>query len=95
MTLDKLSNRDREILAGVMAGCSNKEIGYRVGLAHNTVKLYMGKLLRKCGASSRMALATMFQDAVPVEFARFKAIVQAVVLTQEQRAEVLALMRAK
>lgn len=45
--------REEEVLGLLAAGCSNKVIAQRLGLALGTVKAHMKSLLHKLGASSR------------------------------------------
>lgn len=55
----RLSPREREILAHVAAGASNKQIAAACGVSPNTVKFHLGHLFAKLGADSRAeAVAT-------------------------------------
>ncbi len=49
-----LSSREREILALMARGLTNKEIAAHLGLALPTVKFYARRVLRKLGARSRV-----------------------------------------
>ena len=51
--LEGLSNRDREILALVVEGLTNKEIGRRIGLQEVTIKAHLRSLYRRIGAANR------------------------------------------
>ena len=51
-----LSRRDRQVVAGVMAGRSNDEIGADLGISHKTVEAYMTRLFERFGVSSRAEL---------------------------------------
>lgn len=51
--LPSLTLREREILALMARGLTNKEIAAHLGLALPTVKLYARRLLRKLGVRSR------------------------------------------
>lgn len=51
--LDGLSPRDREILALVVEGLTNKEIGRRIGLQEVTIKAHLRSLYRRIGAANR------------------------------------------
>lgn len=55
--IDTLSPREREILAHIARGASNKEIGRTLGIAETTVKIHVQHLLRKLGLSSRVQAA--------------------------------------
>lgn len=46
-SLDSLSQREREVLAGVMRGCTNKQIGTELGISHRTVEIHRARLMRK------------------------------------------------
>jgi two-component system nitrate/nitrite response regulator NarL len=50
--------REREIVAAVAAGLSNKEIAARLDLSPNTVKWYIAELCRRFSLKNRAALAT-------------------------------------
>jgi DNA-binding NarL/FixJ family response regulator len=55
----RLSPREREILAHVAAGASNKQIAAACGVSPNTVKVHLAHLFAKLGADSRAeAVAT-------------------------------------
>jgi DNA-binding NarL/FixJ family response regulator len=55
----RLSPREREILAHVAAGASNKQIAAACGVSLNTVKFHLAHLFTKLGADSRAeAVAT-------------------------------------
>lgn len=49
-----LSGREREVLAGVAKGLSNREIGRELGIAEGTVKRHMRRIFAKLGAASRV-----------------------------------------
>ena len=51
--LTGLSPRDREILALVVEGLTNKEIGRRIGLQEVTIKAHLRSLYRRIGATNR------------------------------------------
>lgn len=48
-----LSNRERQVLAQVAQGLSNKEIATQLKITEGTVKLHLNKLFQKMGVSSR------------------------------------------
>jgi two-component system nitrate/nitrite response regulator NarL len=54
---DKLSTREREILALLARGASNKEIAREFLLAESTVKIHVQNILRKLNLSSRVQAA--------------------------------------
>jgi DNA-binding NarL/FixJ family response regulator len=52
-----LTAREMEILAAVVAGCSNKEIAKQFKLSENTVKHHVSNIFDKMGVSTRVELA--------------------------------------
>lgn len=57
--LDKLSPREREILAFIARGQSNKEIARELAVAESTVKIHVQNILRKLGLASRVQAAVL------------------------------------
>lgn len=47
-----LTRREREVMAGVVAGLLNKQIGAELGTSEITVKAHRGKMMRKMKAES-------------------------------------------
>ncbi len=60
---DKLSPREREILAFLAKGASNKEIARHLDLAESTVKIHVQHILRKLNLSSRVQAAVYAVEA--------------------------------
>jgi DNA-binding NarL/FixJ family response regulator len=52
-----ITGREKEVLAMLVAGCSNKEIAAPLGIELRTVKAHVAKLLRKVGVSNRVMLS--------------------------------------
>jgi two-component system nitrate/nitrite response regulator NarL len=52
-----LSPRERDVLAGIVRGYSDKEIGAELGIAYQTVKVYALSLYRKIGVKNRVGAA--------------------------------------
>jgi two-component system nitrate/nitrite response regulator NarL len=57
--LDLLSPRERDILAAIAQGASNKEIGRQLGIAETTVKIHVQHILRKLDVSTRVHAAVI------------------------------------
>jgi len=56
---ESLSPREREVMALVIRGCLNKQIGVRLGISEITVKAHRGSVMRKMKVESLAALVTM------------------------------------
>jgi DNA-binding NarL/FixJ family response regulator len=56
--MPELSHREREVLALIVKGRSNKEIGLELGVAENTVKNHVKVILDKLGVADRTGAAT-------------------------------------
>lgn len=54
-----LSAREREVMARVVSGLLNKEVGNELGISEITVKAHRGQVMRKMKASSLAELVTM------------------------------------
>ena len=66
--LAALSNRERDVLQGLVAGRANKQIAYDLGISPRTIENYRGNLMMKMQAASlsdlvRMALIAGMLDA--------------------------------
>ena len=59
-----LTRRERQTLALVVQGRSNREIGRALFLSELTVKTYMGGIRRKLGVRNRAAAAALFTRQV-------------------------------
>ncbi len=51
------TERELEVLRGLVSGASNREIGESLGIAENTVKMHVANMLQKTGFRSRLELA--------------------------------------
>lgn len=60
--LEQLSPREHEILHGIAAGASNKEIARNLAIAETTVKIHVQHILRKLGLSSRVQAAVLLTE---------------------------------
>ena len=54
-----LSGREQEVMALVVTGLLNKQVGFELGISEITVKAHRGKVMRKMAASSLADLITM------------------------------------
>lgn len=58
---DALTPRQRDVLAGIVRGLSNKEIARELDIAEGTVKIHLAALFAHFGARNRTELATRAQ----------------------------------
>jgi FixJ family two-component response regulator len=54
-----LSRREREVMALVVTGLLNKQVGFELGISEITVKAHRGRVMRKMKAGSLADLVTM------------------------------------
>lgn len=59
--LDELTEREHQILEGLAAGMSNREIGEKLFLSEKTVKHYMTNILQKLQVRNRVEAALLAQ----------------------------------
>jgi two-component system, LuxR family, response regulator FixJ len=57
--LAALSNREREVLQGLVAGRANKQIAFDLGISPRTVEIYRANLMNKMQAGSLSELVRM------------------------------------
>ena len=57
--VDTLTRREKEVLALVVQGLANKEIGTRLGTTEKTVKVHRGRMMRKMQAPSLAELVKL------------------------------------
>ena len=65
--IDELTEREREILEGLAAGLSNKEIGQKLFLSEKTVKHYMTNILQKLQVRNRVEAALLAQKSGKID----------------------------
>lgn len=58
-----LSNREQQVLEGLVAGKANKVIAYDLGISPRTVEIYRANLMTKMGANSLSDLVRMAMTA--------------------------------
>jgi FixJ family two-component response regulator len=54
-----LSRREQEVMALVVRGLSNKQVGFELGISESTVKAHRGQVMRKMNTGSFAALVNM------------------------------------
>jgi FixJ family two-component response regulator len=59
LRLDRLTPREREVMALVVTGLLNKQVGRRLGVTERTVKLHRGQVMTKMEAGSLAELVRM------------------------------------
>jgi signal transduction histidine kinase/DNA-binding CsgD family transcriptional regulator len=57
--IEPLTPREQEVLAGVAAGMTNKQIAARLGISDRTVQFHLGNVLGKLGVASRTEAAVV------------------------------------
>jgi two-component system response regulator FixJ len=57
--LAALSNRERDVLHGLVSGLANKQIAFNLGISPRTVEIYRANLMTKMQASSLSDLVRM------------------------------------
>lgn len=61
--LTKLTGREREVLAFVIQGLSNKEIAAHLGISHRTVEIHRSNVMQKTGAMHLLELKQIAQES--------------------------------
>lgn len=51
-----LTGREREVVAGLVRGLTNKQIGQELGISHRTVEIHRARAMRKLGTPTLAAL---------------------------------------
>ena len=58
--LNELTSREQEIMKGVIAGHTSKEIAQRLDISHRTVEIHRAHVMEKTGATNLADLARMY-----------------------------------
>ena len=61
--LDRLSNREREVLQLASEGSTNQEIGVQLGLSVHAVKFHLASVYRKLEVSNRTQAAVVMANS--------------------------------
>ena len=57
-----ITDRQREVVALIAAGCSNEEVGARLGISPRTVKAHCDVLRQKLGVKRRRQIPMAYRD---------------------------------
>jgi DNA-binding CsgD family transcriptional regulator len=57
-----ITDRQREVVALIAAGCSNDEVGLRLGISPRTVKSHCDVLRRKLGVARRRQIPVAYRE---------------------------------
>jgi DNA-binding NarL/FixJ family response regulator len=55
----ELTSRELDVLRLLVQGCSNREIGFRLEIAENTVRIHVSRILDKMGVADRTQAALL------------------------------------
>jgi FixJ family two-component response regulator len=61
-----LTPREREVMALVVSGLLNKQVGYELGISESTVKAHRGQVMQKMRANSVADLVKMTARLHPI-----------------------------
>ena len=61
-SLDSLSPQEKKVLGLIAEGCTNKEVGARLGLSEKTVKNYLSTVFEKLHVSHRAQAAVIYSQ---------------------------------
>jgi DNA-binding NarL/FixJ family response regulator len=57
-----LTGREREVVRMIAAGLRNRDIGERLSISENTVKVHLHNIYEKLGVEGRMELLLLAQE---------------------------------
>ncbi len=66
-TLPPITPRQREVVELIAAGCSNEEVGVRLGISSRTAKAHSDALRQKLGVSRRRQIPFAFRAMTGVD----------------------------
>lgn len=58
-SIGDLTRREREVVAGLVRGLTNKQIGRELGISHRTVEIHRARVMRKLGTPTLAALLAL------------------------------------
>ena len=62
--LESLTDREREVLDGMLHGLQNKQIARVLGISHRTVEIHRSRVMQKTHASNLLELARLLEPAM-------------------------------
>lgn len=72
--LDRLTRRERQVLAELASGEGNPQIASALGISERTVRAHVASLMRKLGQPDRTRLALLFRSAGEGQIGRSSVI---------------------
>ena len=64
-TLANLTERERQIVAAIVGGASNRDVAQTLGVSEQTVKNHLSRIFEKCGVANRTELAVLASETRP------------------------------
>jgi ATP/maltotriose-dependent transcriptional regulator MalT len=61
-TFPPITDRQRQVVALIAAGCSNEEVGDRLGISPRTAKAHADVLRRKLGVTRRRQIPAAYRE---------------------------------
>ena len=61
-TSDAITERQRQVVALIAAGCSNEEVGQRLGISPRTAKAHCDALRQKLGVARRRQIPVAYRN---------------------------------